>query len=317
MSDLYQETSQADTAETGATGAPARDAESLQRYETGESAERGYGEYAETDAEVQARITGQDELPSHDESRHATWGDNPDYYDETELGAFYDGDAGAFLAAEDKLPTPQESRARTWGDNPEYYDETDLVSEHDGGLGALTTEGDGPAAHDAVTSPDAGSTHAELPAAGDGGVLSPEAGRLEAPETEPDAARQKISDLETELKAVKDDQAARLDRIEQLLASPDRQPGTSPDQDASLAAHEGTRQVNDAKNAEHAEHTRWRRAVSAENVGAAGTLVGAADTMAHFAMHAAPEGMVGLGAMVLGLASLGLAKAEKHRKGKA
>ena len=93
-----------------------------------------------------------------------------------------------------------------------------------------------------MASPDAGSTHAELPAGDDGDVLSPEADRLEALETEPDAARQKIADLEAELKSVRDEQAARFDRIEQLLASADRQPGASPDQDASLAEREGIRQ---------------------------------------------------------------------------
>ncbi len=108
MSDLHQETFQAGTAELDITEEQARDAGSRQQYETAESAERSYGEYAETDAEVEARIAGQDELPSREESRQATWGDDPSYYDETELGTEYDGDAGAFLAAEDELPTPQD-----------------------------------------------------------------------------------------------------------------------------------------------------------------------------------------------------------------
>ena len=42
--------------------------------------------------------------------------------------------------------------------------------------------------------------------------------------------------------------------------------------------------------------------------------MGAADTVAQFAMHATPEGVADLGAMVLGLASLGLGKAKKRRK---
>jgi predicted nucleic acid-binding Zn-ribbon protein len=71
--------------------------------------------------------------------------------------------------------------------------------------------------------------------------------RFKALKTEHDADRQKIADLEAELKAVKDEQTTRLDRIEQLLASTDRQPedtgtpkrsadepSTSRDQDASL-----------------------------------------------------------------------------------
>jgi hypothetical protein len=123
VSDLYQETAEQE---------PASDASSYQQYETAEPADQDYGEYTETDAEVEARIADQDELPTPEESRQATWGDNPDYYDETEFSAEYDGDLDAFLAEEDELPTPQESRARTWGDNPDYYDETDLISEYDG-----------------------------------------------------------------------------------------------------------------------------------------------------------------------------------------
>jgi hypothetical protein len=136
VSDLDYETSQAGTAEAE----PAHDAGSRQQYETAEPADHSYGEYTETDAEVQARIAGQDELPAPEESRQATWGDNPDYYDEAELGAEYDGDVDALLAGEDELPTPQESRQATWGDNPEYYDESDLASEYDGDLDALTAE---------------------------------------------------------------------------------------------------------------------------------------------------------------------------------
>ena len=45
-------------------------------------------------------------------------------YDESDLGAEYDGDLDA-LTAGDQLPARQESRAATWGDNPEY-DESDL-----------------------------------------------------------------------------------------------------------------------------------------------------------------------------------------------
>lgn len=140
MTDQYYETSQAGIAEADTSREPVHDAGSSQQYETAEPADHSYGEYTETDAEVQARIAGQDELPAPEESRQATWGDHPDYYDETELGTEYDGDVDAFLAEEDDLPTPQESRARTWGDNPDYYDETDLASEYDGDLEALTAE---------------------------------------------------------------------------------------------------------------------------------------------------------------------------------
>ena len=128
MSDLYHETSETGTAEPGTGWQPAYDAASYQHDDAAEP-------------EPGARIADQDELPTPAESRATTWGDNPSYYDDTELGSEYDGDADAFIAQQDELPTPQESRARTWGDNPDYYDETDLASEYDGDLSALTTDG--------------------------------------------------------------------------------------------------------------------------------------------------------------------------------
>jgi hypothetical protein len=102
--------------------------------------------YRETEAATEARIADQDQMPAPAESRPATWGDNPDYYDETDLGSEYDGDPSAFVAEQDELPPPQESHAATWGDNPDYYDETDLAAEYDGDLSALTTADHGPLA---------------------------------------------------------------------------------------------------------------------------------------------------------------------------
>jgi hypothetical protein len=106
-------------------------------YETSDQTDRNYDKYQESAAETQARIADEDQLPTPQESRAATWGDNPDYYDETSLAAEYDGDSSALLAREDQLPTPQESRAATWGDNPDYYDETSLAAGYgsDPGLG--------------------------------------------------------------------------------------------------------------------------------------------------------------------------------------
>ena len=99
-------------------------------------------DYDETDLSAEydgdaAALAAEDQLPARQESRAAIWGDNPEY-DESDLGAGYDGDLEA-LAAEDQLPARQESRAATWGDNPDY-DETDLSTEHDGDLDALTGE---------------------------------------------------------------------------------------------------------------------------------------------------------------------------------
>lgn len=358
-------------------------------YESSAGAD-GYGGYHETEADTEARIADQDQLPAPAEFNAAAWGDSPGYYDEeADPGAEYDGDASAFIADQDELPTPQEFHAANWGDDPDYNDETDLAAEYDGDLSALTTEEDSPAAQTDPASPDVEGTHAdsvmppegqdaaattgdmsdhagadlttaepgqesqaretadasadadpgqadqaEMPERDDGDVLSPEADRLKALETENDAARQKIADLEAkladqeaELKAVKEEQAARLDRIEQQLAGVDRPPegtdkpeqgtdppGASPRQDAALAERKGTYQKTDPKRADETRGARWRAVVTGENVQAAGTLVGAADTVAQFAMHATPEGVVGLGAMVLGVAGLGLAQIEKHRK---
>jgi hypothetical protein len=392
VSDTHQETSRVGTTEPDVGREPADDVGSQPQYETGEPAGQSYREHTETDAEVQARIAGQDELPALAESRQVTWGDNPEYYDETEPGAEYDGDVDAFLARQDQLPTPQESRARTWGDNPDYYDETDLASEYDGDHGAVTTEEDSPAARRVPASPetkdadaesaiapedttgspqgtDAGHRdqnaassagdqsapartdlavtelgraqdgqatadtgtgaasrpdRAELPRGDDRNVLSPETDRLKALETEHDAARQKIADLEAELKAVKDEQVARLDRIEQLLASTDRpqleganppehrtgQPDATRNQDASIDERRKSEEQRDTADAKPA---RWRRIVSSENAGIASALIGATGTVSDFVMHATPAGAVGLGATAFGLVSLGLAKIEKNR----
>jgi hypothetical protein len=145
----------------------------------------------------------------------------------------------------------------------------------------------------------------------------------------------KIAELEAkdEAKAAQiKEQAVRLDHIEQLLASRERQPDgidapkhtdaalpTAPDQErapdvatakygAEIAGNKVSDQETEAKDA---QNTHWRRLASAENVGMASTVVSAADTVAQFAMHATPEGVVGLGAMTLGLVSLGLARIEK------
>src|SRR5487761_973248 len=160
---------------------------------------------------------------------------------------------------------------------------------------------------------------------------SPEQERISALEAENTDARQQITDANqkiAELEAKNDEQASRLGRIEQLLAGPGRQPASAGgdgtgkpadqhrpydaigNQHGSAIAEHKDRQGADSK---EAESTRWRRVASAENIGIAGSLAGAADTVSQFAMHATPEGMVGLGATILGLASLGLAKAEKKR----
>lgn len=162
-------------------------------------------------------------------------------------------------------------------------------------------------------------------------TLPPEHQRISALEAENADARQQLADAKqqiADLKADNGDQSARLDRIEQMLAGSDHPPNSDSGQDRApqhkdapaehqdlekptIAAREATDAARDTK---EAEKTRWRRIASAENVGIASAVAGAADTLAQFAMHATPEGVVGLGATVLGLASLGLAKVEEKRK---
>jgi hypothetical protein len=283
VSDLYNET----TTEPDTSPDPVREADTAQQYETADT-------YTETNAEVEARIADQDELPTPAESREATWGDNPDYDDEADLDARYDADIDAFLAEQDELPTPQESRAKTWGDNPDYYDETDLASEPDAGnpdpdsghtaetrgveddlaepdaqevsatgshsqdAASITDEHPVPAEADPATTepdpelsseqhePDAVSSDIAEPTADDAAAAdranpttdepdqagatesnadaapSPDAERISALEAENADFRQQITDANkqiTELKAQRDEQTARVDRIEQFLAS--------------------------------------------------------------------------------------------------
>jgi hypothetical protein len=108
-------------------------------YESAAAADSPGGGYHETEAQ----IASLDQLPTPQESVAATWGDDPDYYDEADSASEYDGDLSAIIAQQDELPTPQESHAATWGDDPDYYDEADLASEYDGDLKALMAEDHG------------------------------------------------------------------------------------------------------------------------------------------------------------------------------
>jgi len=162
-------------------------------------------------------------------------------------------------------------------------------------------------------------------------TASPEQQRISALKAENASAQQRIADADqkiAELEAKNDEQAARLDRIEQFIADSKKNPADSSAadhggdkiaassdhqtaQDTAISEHKASGETRDARDA---DNTRWRRITSAENVGVASTVLGAADTVAQFAMHATSEGIVGLGAMVLGVAAVGLAKLEKKRK---
>jgi uncharacterized coiled-coil protein SlyX len=134
-------------------------------------------------------------------------------------------------------------------------------------------------------------------------------------------ANQQIADLKAELEAVKNERATLSEQVPARTdgyqgggetTTPDHgadEPDGARDQDASRADRKRTDQRADANDAEPAW---WRRAGSAENVGAVGTLLGAAD----LAMHGMPGVAVALGATAIGVASWGQVKIEKHRKGK-
>jgi hypothetical protein len=353
VSDLYQETAEPPDTSARDPGADhitreqpdtARPEPGYRHESPGES--RGDDGYQETDAEVRARIASQDELPTPEQSRVATWGDNPQYYyDDADLTAEYDGDASVFQSWEDDLPTPEESHAATWGDRPQYYDEAYLASEYDGDLGSLTTryagheagpEEKGMAGSDSGLPPDertdteSGQVNdAEHPQEGSSELSSPEAIQIRALEAERDQARQEKADL----KAENARKAALIDRqttlIEQLLArddahqgsgeasAPDRtseEPTAWRDQDLKSPTIEGRKGTEQGADAADAEQPLWRRTASAENVGAVGTVLSAAGLFLPGASGLA----FGLGAAAIGGFSLVQAKLEKkHGKGKA
>jgi len=157
---------------------------------------------------------------------------------------------------------------------------------------------------------------------------------LEADNTD---SSQRIAGLEAELKAVKDEQGARLDRLEQLVASSQRpqenpmahgqasdRPGVTVEQheapDSSTGKHlsEITGKNNGDKQVDgyDSRNTRWRHLASTENVGLAGAVVSATDVVAQFAMHASPEGIVGLTGAAIGVAAAYMAKWDRKKEEK-
>jgi len=123
---------------------------------------------------------------------------------------------------------------------------------------------------------------------------------------------------------------ARVDRLEQVVAVLARQPdqaalpertdATSTGKHGSaIAEHEGT---SDEAVAKDGKRFGWRSSTAiGENSEIAGTLVMAADNVAHLAAHVTMDGAVNVGAAVLVLGGLGLSKigkrADETRKVKA
>jgi hypothetical protein len=173
---------------------------------------------------------------------------------------------------------------------------------------------------------------------------TPELERIDALEAENADSRQQLADanqriagLEAELKAVKDEQSARFDRLEQLVASSQRPPentmasdqapdgpGVTVEQheaaDSSTGKHlsEITGKNNGDKQVDSydARNTRWRHLASTENVGLAGAVVSATDVVAQFAMHASAEGIIGLTGAAIGVAAAYMAKWDRKKEEK-
>jgi hypothetical protein len=263
--------------------------------------------------EEPGELLTRDEYAAHTEHDTAV-GDAPQHIEEADLASIdaYDQDNGATDEAltRDEYAELTHQDAVTGDDAPEHIEEADLDA-----IDAYDTAHDQAASgaqNEAPSDPDA--DHAE--------TRESDSERIGALEAENAGAQQRIADLE----ARNDEQAARLERIEQLLAASDRQPVTDDAQgkeehrdvpatrqvleSPGIAAREDTSQ---GINADDARRHGWRRITSAENVSLAGTVVGAADTVAQFAMHASPEGVVGLGATILGVAATFLSKAEKNK----
>jgi hypothetical protein len=285
-----------------------------ENYAAGNDPETAYQNQGRPDSpNGLGRYTSQD---AYQENEHAEY--------ETELG-------------DENAETQQASHTSQtfdmWGDaDPDAANYADLD-----GIGTSSPDAkDGPdkdeRAPDRSTAADASQPDQDQPAERNvEETQPPEQQRISALEAENADARQQLAYANpkiAELEAKNDDQAARLDRIEQFLADSHQnqadagaqehggdKPAASADhqtaQDVAISEHKTTPESRDVRDA---EGPRWRRMSSAENVGLASTALSAADTVAQFTMHATPEGVVGLGAMVLGVASVGLAKLEKKRK---
>ena len=84
------------------------------------------------------------------------------------------------------------------------------------------------------------------------------------------------------------------------------------DQGSALDGHETTDQRTDERNT---GSSRWRRVLSAENVSAVSTIGGAADTAVQLFGPGTVGGGVGLGFTVLGVAGMGMARADCQDRG--
>jgi len=307
MSDLYPGTSETSEPTADGTQEPSRD---WTRYESGPEGGRSH---EHRDAGTQTMLADEDRLPTRQDARAATWGDNPVYEDEDDLGAEYDGGFGTLTADEDQLPTRQDARAATWGDNPVYEDEDDLGAEYDGGFGTLTAE-DHALDSDESDRDQAAAEEAE-PATGrpdgfDAGVPdSNGASPAEQAEEAPADTRERITALEAEnarLGKTIADLQARLERLEHAGPAEQRTEVTSRERDTGQWA---------ATEAAQGHPRRWKvpsdEGLTLGAATAGGVLTAMADYVPY--VHADIAGIVASGAAV---GAAGITWMRSRREGK-
>ena len=295
MTELYQPRA-GETAEPADD--PARDTGEhgdQARYETTSGGDHG-------DAGTRTTLADQDQLPTRQDARAATWGQDPEYDDENDPDTGYDADPGALTAAEeDRLPTRQDARAATWGQDPDYYDENDPGEQYDGDPGALTA--DGHALDTDQDDPDQAAAGQDTPA-----TTEPDAPPAEAPdsmaaspadqeERSPASTSERITELEAEnaqqAKSITDLEA-RLERLEQ--GSQERPAAGIPDR---------ARDVDDLPG-ETTEREHGRRLPSDARLALGGTVAGIALTTAAEHMPTGPGHMMEYlgGALSVGISAI-------------
>jgi hypothetical protein len=298
---------------------------------------------AGNDPDIACRNQGRPDSPNG-------WGSNASADGHQENDGYVQGDHYAEGTGEHDEPREDAydgDTADLWGDtDPDAANYADL----DGiGTGSLDGRQDSVREDEPDASPDADQPGQDQHVEGNAErTLSPEQQRVNALEADNADAKQQIAEANqkiAELEAKNDEQAtqlneqgaqlneqaARLDRIEQLLAGSEKNPDdanvqergdksvTSADQQRSQDGSISERENSDErKGTKEAERSRWRRVTSSESLGLVNTFGGAVQTVGEFAVHATPEGMVGLGLTAVGVAQLLRARAEKkaERKGK-
>jgi hypothetical protein len=123
MTELYQARS-ATSETTEPAGGPEQETDEHDDLTRDESAPDGNHGHERGHAEMQATLADEDQLPTRQDARAATWSEDPEYYDESDPDPQYDADLDALTADEDHLPTRQDARAATWGEDPNTTERT-------------------------------------------------------------------------------------------------------------------------------------------------------------------------------------------------